>query len=280
MKNFLGEMIMKKILVCLLVVILAISCAVSLFACKNNEEVIVVGITDYEPMNYKDASGNWTGFDTELAIKVFEELGYKVVFKEIQWEQKYTELEAGTIQCIWNGFTSNGSDEINGVEVPRSESVDFSYDYMINKQCIVVKAADKDSYTSVDTSFVEKIGVAEAGSAGFAAASDFAGVADVKEATSQRTALQEVLAGSASFAVIDILMAKAMVGSGDFASLAIADSIELEGEQYAVGFKRGSELTAKVNAELEKLGESGYLTELATKYNLQNSVITDYSSQK
>ena len=75
-------------------------------------------------------------------------------------------------------------------------------------------------------------------------------------------------------------MAKAMVGSGDFASLAIADSIKLEGEQYAVGFKKGSDLTAKVNAELEKLGESGYLTELATKYNLQNSVITDYSSQK
>ena len=271
---------MKKILVSILVVMLIVTCGISMFACsKNQKDTVVVGITDYEPMNYKDANGNWTGFDTELAIKVFGDLGYNVVFKEINWEQKYIELSSGSIQCLWNGFTSNGSDEINGVEVPRSESVDFSYKYMNNNQCVVVKSSEVDNYMDPQASFVGKIGAAEAGSAGLKTASSFNGVANVKETTSQRNALTEVLSGSASFAVIDHLMASTMVGKGDLASLAVA-YIGEEGEEYAIGFAKGSELTAKVNAELEKLAKDGYLLQLATKYNLQKAVITDFSSQK
>ena len=104
-------------------------------------------------------------------------------------------------------------------------------------------------------------------------------IAQAKGVTSQRAALLEVVTGASDFAVVDVLMANSMVGKGDFAVLAKA-SIELEGEVYAIGFKKGSALTAEVNAELIKLAESGKTQEIAKKYKLENSVITDYSSQK
>ena len=139
---------MKKILLTLLVVMLIVITAVGTVACKSSKGTIVVGVTDYEPMDYQDENGNWIGFDADMAREVFGNLGYTVVFKEIEWEQKYVELDAGTIDCIWNGFTAQGKDEINGQEILRTELVDFSYNYMNNQQCIVVKSDIASSITS------------------------------------------------------------------------------------------------------------------------------------
>ncbi len=272
---------MKKILLTLLVVMLIVITAVGTVACKSSKGTIVVGVTDYEPMDYQDENGNWIGFDADMAREVFGNLGYTVVFKEIEWEQKYVELDAGTIDCIWNGFTAQGKDEINGQEILRTELVDFSYNYMNNQQCIVVKSDIASSITS-EAALAGKIGVAEDGSAGFSYADGLkedGKIAQAKGVTSQRAALLEVVTGASDFAVVDVLMANSMVGKGDFAVLAKA-SIELEGEVYAIGFKKGSALTAEVNAELIKLAESGKTQEIAKKYKLENSVITDYSSQK
>ena len=107
---------MKKILAFLLVVVMA-AC---MFAACDQSETIVVGYTVYKPMNYTDDNGEFVGFDTDLAKAVFEKLGYKVIFKEIDWNNKYQELNSGNIDCIWNGFTANSSDP-DGVE--RSEKV-------------------------------------------------------------------------------------------------------------------------------------------------------------
>lgn len=98
---------------------------------EDNENVsdseIVVGYTIYAPMNYKDEDGNLVGFDTELAVAVFEGLGYKVSFKEIDWSKKYDEVNSGAIDCIWNGFASNFADDDG---IMRTEKVDCSYNYM------------------------------------------------------------------------------------------------------------------------------------------------------
>lgn len=133
----------KKIFALVLVVALVASVAVGLAACNDKDgNIVTVGYTLYSPMNYME-NGELVGFDTELAKAVFAELGYdKVIFKEINWGQKYVELNSGSVDCLWNGFTANGSDD----GTPRDQLVDFSYKYMINKQCVVVK---KDSaYTS------------------------------------------------------------------------------------------------------------------------------------
>ena len=259
---------MKRILSCILAACLLVS--VFAFAACSSKKTITVGYTLFEPMNYLDKEGNLIGFDTELARAVFEGMGYQVVeFKEIKWENKYTELESGNIDCIWNGFTANSTDD----GVARSDKVDFSHYYMENYQIVVVK---KDSTIASAEDLKGKIGEAEEGSAGEEYIQGIEGV-DYKGVDKQMTALTEVNAGTADFAVVDALLAKSKCGVGDYADLKIVDSIAGDKEFYAVGFKKGSDLTAKVNEQLEALAKNGTLMELAKKYDVQETVITDFS---
>lgn len=247
-------------------------------ACNNGDkEVVTVGYTVYPPMNYEDADGNLIGFDTELAKAVFTKLGYTVIFKEINWDNKYVDLNAGTISCIWNGFTSIGADEDN---VQRNTKVDFSYNYMINAQCVVIRSSDSAALTDV-ASFSGKTGYVEAGSAGATYAADIFGeIATIRTATKQMDALMQVRTDAADFAVLDYQLANSVVGKGDYSNLTIVSSMSSDAENYAVGFKKGSALTAKVNSALEELAADGTILALAQKYGVAGSVITDYSDQK
>ena len=241
----------------------------------NNEakETVVVGYTIYEPMNYKDESGKLVGFDTELAEAVFANLGYEVIFQEIEWSSKYTDLNSGTIDCVWNGFTANTADDDG---VLRAEKVDFSYNYMENRQVVVVKA---DAGIAAAADLNGKMGVAESGSAGEEYAKSFEGTA-FKGFIKQTDCLMEIKSGSADFAVVDAQLAKSYVGKGDYADLAIIDDLSSDVEFYAIGFKKGSELTANVNAQLEALAADGTIAALAEKYGVSNTAITDFSDQK
>ena len=232
-----------------------------------------MGYTIYEPMNYLDENGDLIGFDTELAEAVFANLGMEVVFKEIQWENKYTDLASGTIDCVWNGFTANTADD-DGVQ--RSEKVDFSYNYMMNKQ-VLVSNRDVLEIKSEDD-IKGKVCVAESGSAGESYAKGFSSIV-FKGVTKQTDALLEVLSQTAGFAVVDEQLAKSYCGKGDYAKLEISDHLESEAEYYAIGFAKGSDLTAKVNAELVKLAEDGTIAKLAKKYGVENTAITDYADQ-
>ena len=240
----------------------------------KNKGKLVVGVTIYEPMNYKDASGKLVGFDTELAEAVFAKLGYQVLFQEIDWKAKYTDLNAGTIDCIWNGFTCNSADQDDGIQ--RSEKVDFSYKYMENQQVIVVKA---DSTIATAEDLNGKIGAAEGGSAGESYGADFEG-ATIKPFDVQTKCIFEVNAGTADFAVVDAQLARSYVGKGDYANLKIVDGLSSDVEFYAIGFKKGSSLTAEVNSALEALAADGTIARLAEKYGVSNTAITDFSDQK
>ena len=249
-------------------------------AIANNEEVnseevktVVVGYTIYEPMNYLDESGELVGFDTELAKAVFGNLGYEVIFQEIEWSSKYTDLDSNTIDCVWNGFTANTADDDG---VMRADKVDFSYNYMENRQVVVVKA-DSGIATAADLS--GKFGVAESGSAGEAYAKEFEGTA-FKGFIKQTECLTEISAGTADFAVVDAQLAKSYVGKGDYANLMIVEELSSDVEYYAIGFKKGSELTANVNAQLDALAADGTIAALAEKYGVANTAITDFSDQK
>ena len=263
---------MKKFLCLTLALIMTLF---ALASCKKEDNTLVCGVTIFENMNEKDENGNWTGFESEFAMEVGKILGMEVEFQEIVWEQKYNELNSGAIDCIWNGFTANSSD--NGVK--RSELVDFSYGYMLNQQCIVVKSDNLAQYTS-EASLAGKKACAEGGSAGESYAKTATDADKVVTATSQINAFPEVKSGAVDFIVVDIVLAQNLCGKGDYADLAIVESIELESEIYAIGFKKGSDLKAKVNAQFEIYAQNGYLMELAEKYNLTTQVITDFSSQK
>lgn len=239
----------------------------------DKKETIVVGYTIYQPMNYEDESGELIGYDTELAKNVFEDLGYDVMFQEIVWESKYTDLNSGAIDCIWNGFTCNTADD-DGIQ--RSEKVDFSYNYMENRQVVVAKS-DSGIKSAADLS--GKLAAGESGSAGETYAKSFEGVS-FKGFTKQTECLTEVKAGTVDFAVVDAQLAKSYAGKGDYADLAIVDELSSDVEYYAIGFKKGSELTAKVNEQLEKLGADGTIAALAEKYGVSNTAITDFSDQK
>ena len=265
----------KKILAIVMSIVLVAGIVCAFAACGNDnkKESIVVGYTIYEPMNYLDENGELVGYDTELAKKVFENLGYEVIFKEIQWESKYTDLDSNTIDCVWNGFTANTADDDG---ILRSEKVDFSYNYMENRQVIVVK---NDAAIKSAEDLKGKLGIAESGSAGEAYAKGFDG-ASYKGFTKQTDCLFEVNAGTADFAVVDAQLAKSYVGKGDYANLVIVEELSSDVEYYAIGFKKGSELTAKVNAELEKLGADGTIAALAEKYGVANTAIKDFADQK
>ncbi|MBO5064522.1 MAG: transporter substrate-binding domain-containing protein [Clostridia bacterium] len=265
----------KKILAIVMSIVLVCGIVCAFAACGEKEpekKTVVVGYTIYEPMNYLDESGKLIGYDTELAEKVFGNLGYEVIFKEIEWSSKYTDLDSGTIDCVWNGFTANTADDDG---VLRSDKVDFSYNYMENLQVVVAK---KDTVkTAADLK--GKLGVAESGSAGEAYAKGFEGTT-YKGFLKQTDCLLEVRGDTADFAVVDAQLAKSYVGKGDYANLVIVDGLSSDVEYYAIGFKKGSELVADVNAELEKLGADGTIDALAKKYGVENTAIKDFADQK
>ncbi len=283
---------MKKILALTLTLIIVLGAMFSFAACggttvETNEtddantpetnapseiETLVCGVTIFENMNEKDENGNWIGFESEFAIEVGKLIGMNVEFQEIDWGQKYLELASGSIDCIWNGFTANSSDKIDGVEIKRSDLVDFTYGYMLNQQCIVIKADNKDAIKSEADLAGKKAGV-EGGSAGEAYASGVIGDnGSLEKYPAQNKAFLEVKTGAVDFAVMDIVLAKNICGQGDYADLMIVDSIVLDSEIYAVGFEKGSELTAKVNDAIKTLFDNGKVLEIATKYGFENTI--------
>ena len=218
---------------------------------------MTIGYTVYEPMNYTDAEGNFTGFDTELATAVCEKLGVEPDFVEINWDTKIVELDAKSIDCIWNGMTL--TDEIMA-------NTACTKAYAKNAQVVVMKA-DADYTSTAD--LVGKTVVAEAGSAGESAIQDDGSLsqADYISKSVQTDCLMEVAAGTADAAVLDLTLATAMIGDGtDYANLTIKD--ELNAEEYGVAFRKGSDAAAAVDAAFDELKSDGTMQKLAEKYSL------------
>ena len=258
---------MKKIL-CLALAMLM--CVFAFAGCKKQDNTLTCGVTIIPGLNEKDADGNWIGFESEFAMEVGKILGMDVEFQEIDWEQKYNELNSGAIDCVWNGFTANSNDkDPSGKEVKRSDLVDFSYGYMLNQQCIVVKKDNVANYKT-EADLKGKTACVESGSAGASYAAEVTDADKINGATSQIKAFPEVKSGAVDFIVVDILLAQKMCGTGDYADLAIVEDIVLESEIYAVGFKKDSDLTAKVNDAIKQLFDNGKLMELAEKYGFEN----------
>ena len=256
---------MKKTIALILSVILVMTLLAGCGAKKSDSDLayvkdkgkLIVGITDYAPMDYKDENGNWTGFDAEFAQLVAKELGVEVEFFVIaDWSKKVFELDSMNIDCIWNGMTIN--EELLSI-------CSVSDPYVINAQVVVMKADVVGNYADA-ASLVDLTFAVENGSAGQQAAADI-GVKNIVAVQDQAAALMEVAAGTADACVIDITMAYAMTGEGtSYADLAIG--LTLTSEEYGIGFRKGSDITAKVNEIMAKFMTDGTLDALAEKYEL------------
>ena len=218
---------------------------------------LVVGITDFAPMDYKDKDGKWIGFDADNATAFAKSLGVDVEFIEVDWDNKIMELESKSIDCVWNGMTL--TDEIMA-------NAACTKAYAKNAQVVVVK--DGTEYAST-ADLVGKTVLAEAGSAGESAIQDDENLsqADYVSKSVQTDCLMEVAAGTADAAILDLTLANAMIGEGtDYANLKIVD--ELNAEEYGVAFRKGSDAAEAVNAAFDELKTDGTLEALAAKYDL------------
>lgn len=237
---------------------------------KNKGEMII-GITYFEPMNYKDDSGELTGFETEFAKAVCDELGVKPKFQEINWDSKEVELKSKTIDCIWNGMTI--TDE-------RKDAMNITNPYMQNKQVMVCKKDNVEKYSTKDGVKGASV-VAEAGSAGeeVAKGEDFFKEAKYVAADSQAKALLEVKAGTSDIAIIDYVMSIGTLKSGsDYGDLSVVEAQSFSPEEYGVAFRKDSNTTDKVNDAMKKVAESGKLKEIADKYSLTDLVLLKAAS--
>ena len=223
----------------------------------QDKGTMTIGYTVYAPMNYTDENGEFVGFDTELATAVCEQLGVEPEFAEINWDTKIVELDAKSIDCIWNGMTL--TDDIMA-------NTACTQAYAKNAQVVVMKA--DAGYTST-ADLVGKTVVAEAGSAGETTVQEDENLsqADYVSKSVQTDCLMEVAAGTADAAVLDLTLASAMIGEGtDYADLAIVD--ELNAEEYGVAFRKGSDVAAAVDAAFDDLKADGTMQALADKYGL------------
>ena len=226
----------------------------------QDKGTLIVGITDFEPMDYKDDDGNWIGFDADMAAGFAEYIGCDVEFVEIDWDSKQLELENKSIDCVWNGMTL--TDEV-------INSMETSNAYCQNAQVVVVKKDVMDKYADKEDCS-ELVFAVEAGSAGAEAVA--AEGWESVEVNTQSSALLEVQAGTADAAVIDLLMAGAMVGEGtSFADLGY--TVSLTTEEYGVGFRKGSNLAAELNEYFKSIYDSGEMKTIAEKYGTQESII-------
>ncbi len=163
---------------------------------------LVIGITDYKPMDYKDESGEWIGFDADYARAVCAKLGVEAEFKEIDWDYKLMALESKDIDCVWNGMTITDAIEA---------AADCTAPYMYNTQVAVIKKANADKYKTL--SDLQGVSIAaEAGSAGEGVILSIDSLkGGLKGVTAQTDALLEVLSGASEAAIVDLTLAKALI---------------------------------------------------------------------
>ena len=226
---------------------------------KSNGK-LVVGITDFAPMDYQDANGNWIGFDADMAAEFAKSLGVEVEFVEIDWDNKVMELDGKTIDCVWNGMTL--TEEVKS-------AMNCTNAYCNNAQVVVVKKDVADQYNTKE-SLASLRFACEAGSAGEAEVTALN--LECTPVTTQADALMEVAAGTSDAAAIDALMAAAMVGDNTgYADLTY--TVSLNSEEYGVGFRKNSDLTQALNDFFKKSYSDGTMKTIAEKYGVQAALI-------
>ena len=234
----------------------------------EDKKTFTVGFdAEYPPYGYMDENGEYTGFDLELAEAVCKLEGWELVKQPLNWDSKDMELNSGSIDCIWNGFTMNG----------REDDYTFSTPYVDNSQVIVV--AEKSGIDTLEDLAGKTVGVQAASAALDLLKSEEEGgqkkLADtfgaLNEFADYNTAFTELQAGALDALAIDVGVANYQIKSRGEGYKILDETLNTE--QYAIGFKKGNqELCDVVNADLKKLTEDGTVAKLAEKYEIADMV--------
>ena len=225
---------------------------------------LVIGMTLFAPMDYMDDNGELTGFEVDFGKAVCKKLGVDIDFVEINWDAKENELNSKKVDCLWNGLT---------ITPDRKENMSITDAYLGNKQVMVTS---KDNVEKYGKDITDARIVAETGSAGeeLATANDFFKTAKFTGVDSQAKALMEVKSGTADIAVVDYVTSIGSIGEGtDYTDLAVVTAQEFEPEEYGIAFRKGSDITEKVNAAMKELAVDGTLLKIAEKYKLQDLLL-------
>ena len=242
----------------------------------QNKGEIVVGMTIFAPMNYY-VGEDFVGFDTELTTAVFNKLGVSVKFEEINWDSKEIEMTSKNIDCIWNGMC---------ITEERKENMSMTNAYLYNTQAIVAKA---DKISDLLANGMKGVYVvAEQGSTGEGkltgdisddetvevSAKEFFADCNYTPVDSMAKALMEVKAGTADVALVDSVCALAMVGEGtDYADMVVNLDNNFGLQEYGIAFRKGSDVTAKVNEAIVELTKDGTIAEIAARYGLTDALV-------
>ena len=257
---------MKRIFAILLALVLSFSAvclaeADSDLAYVQANGKLIVGITDFAPMDYQDENGEWIGFDADMAKAFAAILGVEVEFIEIHWDNKIMELDNKFIDVVWNGMTL--TDDVQA-------AMECSNAYANNAQVVIVPVDVADQYQTVE-SVAELTFAVENGSAGEEVIDEL-GFANKTEVATQADTLMEVSAGTSDAAVIDSLMAAAMVGEGtSYENLTY--TVGLNSEEYGAGFRKGSDLAAALNEFMAAAYADGTMQQIAETYGVQAALI-------
>ena len=256
---------MKKIATLIMTALLLLTSVFAFTACGNGNESAIsdgkltIGYTDYAPMNYFDNGNQLIGFDTELAKAFCQEIGVDAEFVEINWSNKFIDLESKAIDCIWNGMT---------ITQEVAEKTAVSNAYYNNKQVVVCRKADVAKYTTKDSILTATSVIFEGGSAGELAAKAV-GVPENKQvpAEAQKDTLLEVKTGASDIAIIDSLMASFLIREGtDFAELAFVD-VGFDTEDFGVAFRKSDAGLAKAFDLFVKMSkQNGTFNDITSRY--------------
>ena len=249
---------------------------VTVYADADSKTLTVGFDAEYPPFGYMDESGEYVGFDLDVAQKVCDNLGWELVKKPINWDSKDMELNSGNIDCIWNGMC---------ITEERKQNMSISDPYLYNTQAMVMKKSrEKEIMKSVKGLTV----TAEQGSTGEGkidgsiadddtvkvSAQDYFKDANYVASDSMAKALMEVKSGTADVALVDSVCALGMVGEGtDYSDLVINMDNNFGQQEYGIAFRKGSDVTEKVNEAIKELYEDGTVDTIAKKYGLQEMLI-------
>lgn len=250
----------------ILVMTMVSACGNSTSTSDGIDQLVVGFDASFPPYGYQDETGEYVGFDLDLAQEVCDRLGIELVKQPIDWDSKDMELSSGAIDCIWNGFTM--SEE-------RLDTYTWSTPYVDNSQVFVVAS---DSGIETINDLEGKVVVVQVGSSAlealngedtYAITQSFAELVEVAE---YNTAFMNLEAGAADAVALDIGVANYQLESRGDEFVILEEALATE--VYAVGFSLGdTALRNMVQEQLDAMIEDGTFLEIATKWGLEDSVI-------
>ncbi len=237
-------------------------------SCAAGQEFIVGFDAEFPPYGYMDEQGEYVGFDLDLAQEVCERNGWELVKRPITWDSKDSELDSGSISCIWNGFTMNG----------REDQYTWSTPYIDNSQVVIVR---KESGIAELSDLKDKVLAVQSDSSALAALTGedateenqalAASLRDLQQVGDYNSAFMNLESGSVDAIAMDIGVASYQLSGKDDAFVMLEE--RLSSEKYGIGFKKGNtELRDQVQEALIEMLRDGTFEEIASDWGLEQSV--------